>query len=102
MTSARRARRARADLGDSSISDLQDLAQALSTSPEQLASYSLIIAVDVDPPHLLPLSDLAWTNQIPFLKVRSVGFFGYLRVQVNETASELAFAAWSLVSGRKG
>lgn len=66
----------------------QDLSTVLSTSPEQLATYSLIIAVNVEPTHLLPLSDIAWNNQIPFLKVRTVGFYGYLRVQVNEIASE--------------
>ncbi|ORY88225.1 NEDD8-activating enzyme E1 regulatory subunit [Leucosporidium creatinivorum] len=65
---------------------VQDLSTVLLTSPEQLASYSLIIAVNVDPTHLLPLSDIAWNNQIPFLKVRTVGFYGSLRVQVNEIA----------------
>jgi len=86
----RRRTYSKADLGSAHP---QDLSAVLSTSPDQLASYSLIIAVNVDPTHLLPLSDIAWNNQIPFLKVRTVGFYGSLRVQVNEIASELALSS---------
>ncbi|KDE08124.1 hypothetical protein MVLG_01605 [Microbotryum lychnidis-dioicae p1A1 Lamole] len=63
---------------------VQDLSSVLSTSPEALEKYSLIIAVDVNPTDLLQLSDLAWKYHIPLIKVRSCGFYGSLTTQINE------------------
>lgn len=54
-----------------------------------LATYSLIIAVDCDPSQLINLSDLAWDQQIPLIKVHSCGFYGAIRVQINELPSKL-------------
>ncbi len=65
----------------------QSLATVVSDSAETLAEFSLIIAVDVDPNHLLTLSDLAWEHEIPLIKVKSCGFFGSVRTQLNELAS---------------
>ncbi|SCV74446.1 BQ2448_8085 [Microbotryum intermedium] len=65
-----------------------DLSTVLSTAPETLTKYSLFIAVDVNPHDLLQLADLAWKNHIPLIKVRSCGFYGSLRTQINELPSE--------------
>jgi amyloid beta precursor protein binding protein 1 len=62
----------------------QDLADVLAKDPASLAAYSLIIAVDVNPNSILQLADIAWDNEIPFIKARSCGFYGLLRVQVKE------------------
>ena len=52
-----------------------------------LAEYTLIIAVDVQPSHALQLANVAWEYSIPFIKVKSCGFYGSLRVQLRELAS---------------
>jgi len=44
----------------------------------------------VDPNQVLLLSDLAWENKIPLIKVASCGFFGSVRTQINEVASKHA------------
>ncbi|GAA6015476.1 hypothetical protein JCM8202_002485 [Rhodotorula sphaerocarpa] len=63
--------------GHSRVQALADL--------DNLEPYSLVLAVDVeDPEQLLRLADLAWQKQIPLIKVDSCGFYGSLRVQVNE------------------
>ncbi|KAK4700961.1 hypothetical protein P7C70_g5278, partial [Phenoliferia sp. Uapishka_3] len=66
------------------LAEVKDLAEVLSTSPNSLAQYSLIIAVDVNPSLLLPLADVAWEHSIPLIKVRSCGFYGSLRTQIRE------------------
>ncbi|KAM0750517.1 NEDD8-activating enzyme E1 regulatory subunit [Meredithblackwellia eburnea MCA 4105] len=68
------------------IASVQDLGQVLSKSPADLAQFSLIIAVDVDPNNILQLADIAWDNSIPLIKVRSCGFYGSLRTQIRELA----------------
>ena len=65
----------------------QDLAEVLEQTPETLAQYSLIIAVDVNPNYLPRLSDVAWEHGIPLIKVRSCGFYGSLRTQIRELTS---------------
>ncbi|CEQ39396.1 SPOSA6832_00915, partial [Sporobolomyces salmonicolor] len=62
----------------------QSLADLLSSSPTSIGSYSLIIAVDVPPAELLQLADEAWKQGVPLVKVQSCGFYGALRVQVEE------------------
>ncbi|GAA5874111.1 hypothetical protein JCM1840_000354 [Sporobolomyces johnsonii] len=63
---------------------VQSLADLLSSSPTSIGSYSLIIAVDVPPTELLQLADEAWKQGVPLIKVQSCGFYGALRVQVEE------------------
>ncbi|GJN93178.1 hypothetical protein Rhopal_006225-T1 [Rhodotorula paludigena] len=67
-------------------SDVQGhaLVQPLS-SLSDLSPYSLILAIDVESPSdLLALSDAAWEQGIPLIKVESCGFYGTLRTQVKE------------------
>ncbi|GAA5972715.1 hypothetical protein JCM21900_002362 [Sporobolomyces salmonicolor] len=63
---------------------VQSLPDLLSSSPTSIGSYSLIIAVDVPPAELLQLADEAWKQGVPLVKVQSCGFYGALRVQVEE------------------
>ncbi|GAA5927911.1 hypothetical protein JCM1841_005047, partial [Sporobolomyces salmonicolor] len=66
------------------VAIVQSLADLLSSSPTSIGSYSLIIAVDVPPAELLQLADEAWKQGVPLVKVQSCGFYGALRVQVEE------------------
>ncbi|KAL8280567.1 hypothetical protein RQP46_006890 [Phenoliferia psychrophenolica] len=66
------------------LATVKDLAEVLEQSPETLAQYSLIIAVDVNPTLLPKLADVAWDHAIPLIKVRSCGFYGSLRTQIKE------------------
>ncbi|KAK4057494.1 hypothetical protein OIO90_001563 [Microbotryomycetes sp. JL221] len=66
--------------GHALVKDLSELV----ANPQDVLEYTLIIAVDADPENLVKISDIAWDNSIPLIKVQSCGFYGSLRTQVNE------------------
>ncbi|GAA6010544.1 hypothetical protein JCM10207_001355 [Rhodosporidiobolus poonsookiae] len=56
-----------------------------SLTADQIAQFSLVIAVDVDDPkERNRISDACWERGVPFIGVRSVGFYGEVRTQVEE------------------
>lgn len=54
----------------------------LSSKPEFLKSFSLVIATEVSEKTLVSLSRFLWEANIPLMVVRSYGFIGYIRMQV--------------------
>lgn len=57
--------------------------EGASTS-DPLAPYSLVISVDAPPADTLLLSDRCWNSGIPLVAVRSCGFVGTVRTQMEE------------------
>jgi len=51
-------------------------------NPEALLPYNFIIAANQPHSTVLVLSQFCWERNIPLLVVRSVGFLGYLRLQI--------------------
>jgi len=61
----------------------------LKSSNEPLAPYSLVISVDAPPEDTLLLSDRCWDAGIPLMAVRSCGFTGSARTQMQESHCRL-------------
>ena len=55
----------------------------LSDRPDFFKAFSLVIATNVNEKTLIKLSELLWEANIPLMLVRSYGFVGYIRIQVN-------------------
>lgn len=66
-----------------SVSTFLDGPEGASTS-DPLAPYSLVISVNAPPADTLLLSDRCWTSGIPLVTVRSCGFVGTVRTQMEE------------------
>ncbi|GAA5866109.1 hypothetical protein JCM8547_000601 [Rhodosporidiobolus lusitaniae] len=82
-------------LAPSAVSHLLELnsdvsGMGLTLSPSQITGelvgeHSLVVAVDVeDPREYVRLAEECWGRKVPFVGVKSVGFFGMVRVQVEE------------------
>ncbi|GAA5826748.1 hypothetical protein JCM11251_002879 [Rhodosporidiobolus azoricus] len=82
-------------LAPSAVSHLLELNSDVSGQPlvadvstltaEQVAEYSLVILVDVEPPQEAKrVAELAWERGVPLIKVVTAGFFGLIRTQVEE------------------
>lgn len=69
-------------IGTAIVSTLSDF---LNSSEDVLKSFNLILAIDVSPPkELTRLSELAWSQGLPLIKVESFGFYGSITSQLEE------------------
>jgi NEDD8-activating enzyme E1 regulatory subunit len=50
--------------------------------PELLSNYTMIIIANQSPTIILNLSKICWEKSIPLLIVKSIGFLGYIRIQL--------------------
>ncbi|GAA96288.1 uncharacterized protein L969DRAFT_91735 [Mixia osmundae IAM 14324] len=60
------------------------LAAYLASDPDVLAPYSLAVCVNTHPSETLALADRCWELRIPLISVKSCGFIGSIRTQVEE------------------
>lgn len=58
--------------------------QVMESNMSFFSSFSLVISCGLPEKPLLTLSKLLWSENIPFLVVKSSGFLGYIRLQVRE------------------
>ncbi|XP_018015689.1 NEDD8-activating enzyme E1 regulatory subunit [Hyalella azteca] len=56
----------------------------LSTQPNFFDGFSVVVAVNMHEKTLLELSECLWRAKVPLVVVRSYGFIGYIRIQVEE------------------
>lgn len=86
-----------AELNDSveGVADTRTLSNVLDTNPEWLASFTIIIAHNLDNTLLQRLSSFLWDNasRPPLVVVRSAGFLAEFFIQFHEHTSEHAFSS---------
>ena len=58
----------------------------LRNKPDFFKGFSLVIAADVGERSLRQLSKVLWEGRVPLMVVRSCGFIGFIRLQVEEHA----------------
>jgi len=58
----------------------------LRNKPDFFKSFTLVIAADIGEKSLRRLSEVLWEGKVPLMVVRSYGFIGYIRLQVEEHA----------------
>ncbi|KAI9347199.1 amyloid beta precursor protein binding protein 1 [Zopfochytrium polystomum] len=62
----------------------QSPASLLDSNPSFFHQFTMIITTALDEATLLRLAELCWDSNIPLVVVKSIGFFGYIRVVVPE------------------
>ena len=73
--------------GQARLDSLASLLADDALARDFVARHSLVLAVNVDPTVGRRLAKLAWEEKVPLIKVVTCGFYGSLRVQVNELTS---------------
>jgi len=58
--------------------------QVLENNPVFFSSFSLVVSCGLPEKSLLTLSKVLWEENIPLLVVKTTGFLGYIRLQVQE------------------
>lgn len=56
----------------------------IANNPEFFKNFSVVVSCGLSEKSLIKLSNLLWDLNIPFMACKSVGFFGYARIQVKE------------------
>lgn len=56
----------------------------IANNPEFFKNFSVVVSCGLSEKSLIKLSNLLWDLHIPFMNCKSVGFFGYARIQVKE------------------
>ncbi|GAA5895368.1 hypothetical protein JCM6882_006233 [Rhodosporidiobolus microsporus] len=70
---------------NSDVSGTPLVADVSTLTAEQVAEFSLVVLVDVEPPReAARVAELAWERGVPLIKVVTAGFFGLIRTQVEE------------------
>jgi len=92
--------KSRAQVTCDNLRELNDLAhgefldanpvELLNTRPEYFKTFTIIIANNLEETALLTLSHLCWENAIVLVVTHTVGFVGYVRVQIPEHAIVLS------------
>ena len=84
-----------AELNDSveGVADARKLSNVLDTNPEWLATFTIVIAHNLDDGLLDRLSSVLWNDPAcpPFVVVRSAGFLAEFFIQFHEHTSEHIF-----------
>jgi len=62
----------------------ETLETVLENNPTFFSSFSLVISCGLPEKSLLSLSKILWKDNIPLLVVKTLGFLGYIRLQVRE------------------
>ncbi|RKO83426.1 NEDD8-activating enzyme E1 regulatory subunit, partial [Blyttiomyces helicus] len=62
----------------------EDPARLIDNDPDFFTSFSLIVATDLHESYLLQLGRICWKAKIPLVAVRTLGFFGFVRLVVPE------------------
>ncbi|CAG5097669.1 Similar to Nae1: NEDD8-activating enzyme E1 regulatory subunit (Rattus norvegicus) [Cotesia congregata] len=62
----------------------EELDQILENDPEYFTKFSVVVATSLTEKSLINLSKKLWELNIPLIVCQSVGFIGYMRVQIQE------------------